>query len=346
MWKVNVLESRTLGRAIDCFVRDFLYWAKSQDPNSPLDYLAAAATSQENKLGKVAQKTMLKHYLAQFSKCPDLIEIIETYNNEISGYRLMLDGVIPHSKISQSSQDLIVCVFNYFYDSLLDSETFRKVYLPFYQRKLPYKNGMRQIFNEKRKVCPYCDAQTIISSTSSIDHFFPRQRFPLLSVYSRNLVVSCSGCNERLKTTRIPLPIFHPLFHQPASYFVFEFNEDFSEITILNKATTKIDSDRVENYLSLFGIHETYNSLMHKIHDARITIRRSVKRRYKDQRPTGKDEILLRKLYKQELLSAIRRNCKKIGEFELTKVQGDLFITMINNLQNEMDYLCQHMRIG
>ena len=42
-------------------------------------------------------------------------------------------------------------------------------------------------------ICPYCGARRV----SSIDHFLPKERFGVFSVFAVNLVPACSDCNNK-----------------------------------------------------------------------------------------------------------------------------------------------------
>ena len=46
------------------------------------------------------------------------------------------------------------------------------------------------------KPCPYC---SVGMSVVELDHFLPKGQYPLLSIYSQNLVPSCIECNKEKK---------------------------------------------------------------------------------------------------------------------------------------------------
>lgn len=60
------------------------------------------------------------------------------------------------------------------------------------------------------KVCPYCGRQFItsykkgknIKSTACLDHYYPKSKYPLLSLSLYNFVPSCYVCNSLMKTTK------------------------------------------------------------------------------------------------------------------------------------------------
>lgn len=45
-------------------------------------------------------------------------------------------------------------------------------------------------------VCPYCG----VGEGSSLDHYLPKDSYPIFAVYSRNLVPCCPSCNTRKRT--------------------------------------------------------------------------------------------------------------------------------------------------
>ncbi len=78
------------------------------------------------------------------------------------------------------------------------------------------------------KVCPSCDGQpprvTSERVYSDVDHFFPKSRYPFLSIHPYNLVPICTDCNRYFKGDADPianhqneslLDIFHP-YGRPA----------------------------------------------------------------------------------------------------------------------------------
>ena len=55
-------------------------------------------------------------------------------------------------------------------------------------------------------VCPYCNRNFINvteeANTSQLDHFFPKNEYPLLALCFYNLIPSCYGCNNKKSTSK------------------------------------------------------------------------------------------------------------------------------------------------
>lgn len=72
------------------------------------------------------------------------------------------------------------------------------------------------------KLCPYCGEGM---SVVELDHFLPKGQYPLLSIYSKNLVPSCVECNKE-KKEKIELPISHPFKFNHLDHIKFTFQGD------------------------------------------------------------------------------------------------------------------------
>lgn len=69
------------------------------------------------------------------------------------------------------------------------------------------------------KLCPYCGERM---RAVDLDHFLPKSQYPLLSIYSSNLVPSCVECNKE-KKEQIELPISHPFKFNHLDHIKFTF---------------------------------------------------------------------------------------------------------------------------
>jgi hypothetical protein len=93
-------------------------------------------------------------------------------------YKILCDGV-PHEKINETED--------------LDRQTVLRAYLDA-QRKIPLK------------VCPGCDGKPPSIADGSIhedlDHFFPKSKYPFLSIHPLNLTPFCKDCNQTYKKSK------------------------------------------------------------------------------------------------------------------------------------------------
>lgn len=58
-----------------------------------------------------------------------------------------------------------------------------------------HSNKLKQSIKNISKKCPYCS----IDTSSHLDHYLPRSKFPEFSVLSLNLIYACSICNSKYK---------------------------------------------------------------------------------------------------------------------------------------------------
>lgn len=106
----------------------------------------------------------------------------------------------------------------YFYDSegILSKVGVKRKYLNDEEFLSKYRQSM------VGKLCPYCGEQITVVE---IDHFLPKSKYPLLSIYSNNLVPSCVECNKE-KKENIQLPISHPFKFNHLEHIKFSFEGD------------------------------------------------------------------------------------------------------------------------
>jgi len=126
--------------------------------------------------------------------------------------------------------------------------------------------GKRYIEMTGDNICPYCYRSYINviesdegtkSITPDIDHFFPKSRYPFLSVCLSNLIPSCLFCNQRAKNDE---DFYQSSVYPPEKIFdEIEFDYD----VYLNKIYIKnynylMSKPEYEMHLNTFLIQETY----------------------------------------------------------------------------------------
>lgn len=242
----------------------------------------------------------------------NLLNTYETFTNDysniLSGY-VVLDDSLSVSDFTQAA-------FIYFYENLVKTKTFLDAYYLENMKDPKYK--LRKIMTE-RKLCPYCNMTNMEFDLSSIDHFLPKDKFPLLSIFPGNLVVACSACNDRIKKNSITLPILHPYHDEIREYFKFDF--DFDNASIRVGLVCKHQSEeKVKNFLELFKIEDRYNANVYKeLVEYKESIRNEVRRTLrKGENLEVKGEYFDRLEYEKELLE------KKKYYIQLSKIKLDL----------------------
>lgn len=132
-------------------------------------------------------------------------------------------------------------------------------------------------------VCPYCNRNYIHTSYNEhgktrpeLDHFFPKSKYPFLSISLYNLIPSCHICNSNLKGAKdfFLEPHLHPFVENVNSDFQFEIKykdevideivADLESFDIVLKCLTEDEQlkTQVENSRKTFLINELYN--LHK----------------------------------------------------------------------------------
>lgn len=108
------------------------------------------------------------------------------------------------------------------------------------------------------KVCPYCDIETIyLEGNRYIEHFLPQSRFPYLSMNPNNLASACSSCNGTAtgKGSGIKNPIISLYNKQIGDEIKFELvkNEKLIKLnTALEENKNYIDLLKLQKNMKIF----------------------------------------------------------------------------------------------
>ncbi len=128
-------------------------------------------------------------------------------------------------------------------------------------------------------VCPYCNRQYISNytysgnrkTTADLDHFYPKDIYPLFSLCLHNFIPSCKICNSLFKLAKSE-PIIYPYEEEYGDDAYFVANSDDvstllgfktnAEVVVAINPTLKNEDTRrkIENHKKLFRIEELYNS--------------------------------------------------------------------------------------
>ncbi|MET3538229.1 HNH endonuclease [Chryseobacterium limigenitum] len=128
------------------------------------------------------------------------------------------------------------------------------------------------------KSCCYCNAQYGITikgkkALFQFDHFFPKTKYPYLSISLYNLIPSCANCNNTKNRTDLNLEeYFHPYFnnlsdlakfhleYDPDPRKIFTFKELKKQNLKVNFIAKAVDTfDIVSKHNELYSIEDIYN---------------------------------------------------------------------------------------
>ena len=346
MRKIDIeTDLEAIMNSFDRFVCDFFEWVIAQNPQD-LD-IEKRIQEEDSPLGRVARKTLVKRYLISFVKCPERTLVYFTYLNYIKNYKNMMDGIpFLEPRFSFETLELIENAFIYFYETLIEKKTFQQQYIPDYNGTGQLKREIRKRFGLER-VCPYCDFHSISHEDfSSIDHFLPKSKFPLLSIHSKNLVVSCAGCNDRIKLDKYDLPIVHPLFDDVTQFIKFRFDQRIENIDIEYIGQYVIEIKSASAFSELFKLKEVYNTVLYRLKTDRKKIRNNVESKWLIVEKSRRDFDLLKRLLDDEYIIFLHENVIKRGYFGLTKLRID-FCEFLQDKGKEVDlaYLAEKLSI-
>lgn len=153
--------------------------------------------------------------------------------------------------------DDFVLIFNkFFYEKFFnDDKICNLIY------GIPYT---RKIFHENFKsendlfVCPYCDIDTTNNiGNNQIEHFWPKSKYPFLSMNALNLISSCPSCNMPFegKGANYKIPITTPFIEQIGDSVTFQL-DSLNKKLCINSSITE-----VKNYISLLQLKKRYESI-------------------------------------------------------------------------------------
>ncbi|OCA71932.1 hypothetical protein BBI01_07175 [Chryseobacterium artocarpi] len=109
-----------------------------------------------------------------------------------------------------------------------------------YKTYFQTNNGKQFLNHLNRSTCTYCNRNYTLSITSKyasaqLDHWFPKDKFPILALSFYNLIPACSSCNHMKGSTdknkdwwrgEALSNLLHPYFAESNHKFKFDFNFD------------------------------------------------------------------------------------------------------------------------
>ncbi|MFB2516023.1 HNH endonuclease [Lysinibacillus sp. OTC-L20] len=284
-------------------------------------------------LGTDAHKYLLKLKYLNEDFLRDYIDVTQNYKNLIDGSWSIPTDYQPPIDLKDT--------FTYFYTNLIKSKKFNEKFLS--TTAIEIENLRRHM--TLKSTCPYCDIYRFEFDLSSVDHFVPKAKYPLLSIFPINLVVACTACNDRIKKENIHFPIVHPYFDNVVENFYFEYSEDDKMLNInFPSSLSAIDKKKTENFLELFEIEDRYKENYKDVYDDLIDdiqgrvlagLRMVKKRDIRDI------EIEFIEDSVEEILNESIESTQKVRSIKgLTKVKLDLLEQISNSeVKNLSNYL-------
>lgn len=158
----------------------------------------------------------------------------------------------------------------------------------FRDHKDTFQNGYLLSENLSVKCCPYCNRnyttahETLFYKKDELhnktepkyvfpefDHFYPKEKYPLIAISFYNLIPSCNICNSHYKNDKDPFDfnIFHPYTEVNKNHFNFKFipnsvesmygaKNDFSLDFDFNE--TDLINEKVKKSIDFFSIKDNY----------------------------------------------------------------------------------------
>ena len=135
---------------------------------------------------------------------------------------------------------------------------------------------------ENGKVCPVCVREILFDAgEGAADHYFPRTKYPALTLHPHNIVPICSDCNgARLKHAKDPISsqdagpgelrtVFLPYLRPAQSEVAFCVSADCTRKIIMypKEDTSEHTEKRIENMERLFKLGERWSLVLNNVYD-------------------------------------------------------------------------------
>lgn len=130
----------------------------------------------------------------------------------------------------------------------------------------------------KSRRCPFCGFARMLSEYNSkkeaYDHFLPKEQYPFISIYFKNLIPMCHTCNSSYKSRKNPIDIQKvgiqkKVFYSYFNYGKINFEIEFKNLDLINVKPNEIViknslvnyEEEVNSWEDIFGIQERYKSI-------------------------------------------------------------------------------------
>lgn len=155
------------------------------------------------KLHKISESLKKEYEKDTFVKLKGLLEskICNVAYSKIIAY-LSTDGILDDGKI----KDMLLGDITYLLDAIknigqIDNKDVRKEFNELYKNFTKRNHGRTWAEKLGVKICPYCNRSYVFTikrkkARPQYDHFFPKSKYPYLSISMYNLIPCCAVCNQ------------------------------------------------------------------------------------------------------------------------------------------------------
>ncbi|EHI99057.1 hypothetical protein CDLVIII_2412 [Clostridium sp. DL-VIII] len=209
------------------------------------------------------------------------------------------------------------------------------------------------LLNSKIRVCPYCNRQYIApiytdsgKMRATLDHFFPKVKFPYFSMSLYNLIPSCGFCNSSLKGSKQfdenDLNPYEKSFDDYAKFYANIISKDNIKIEV-------IDTDKkdvyIENYKNTFKLEHQYSYHTNQVEELIYKRLAYSKSRIEDFMDNEYKKLDITQKELIEILVGFKKDKFKINNEPLAKLRRDVAIQLGFFEDSESTYIKELKKI-
>ena len=175
-------------------------------------------------------------------------------------------------------------------------------------------------------VCPYCNRNFINvteeANTSQLDHFFPKNEYPLLALCFYNLIPSCYGCNNKKSTSKFYVSPYDESITDIDELLKFSLNIKFADFINNSESIDIIIKDDIsEEELKQLESKDKLSVRQKLLKDKYVIDTRSLYKLHTDvvQELLWKQEVYSNS-YKIKLEEILATSDKKFSKYEIDRM--------------------------
>jgi hypothetical protein len=189
--------------------------------------------------------------------------ILDMMNEQLRFSELYATPPTVRLKLYPWKKDSVLEAVNKLLKDFYDPFFYKDEGFPIPATAIFHKDNFIAGFKGKPKVCPYTDSNY---QDIKLDHFFPKDEFPMLSCHPDNLIPCSTDSNSfGHKSTKKPLDInnqnqaelwFHPRWRSAEDKYTLEFDDSSINPSFQFLAKDPPDQVRLNNMNDMFGLTE------------------------------------------------------------------------------------------